>query len=105
MDACLLHAHDLPSPRVHAAAARVALLTAPSLLPLKYSLDPRANEDPDHGKNNPLSLAEDSPWRSYYEDLELRDVIDRVRRPCRLPAVACRVALRQPSPAAPPRRT
>lgn len=32
----------------------------------------------DHLKNNPLSLDDDSPWRSYYEDIELRDVIDRV---------------------------
>jgi hypothetical protein len=46
----------------------------------QYSLDPRANTDPNHGKNNPLSLEEDSPWRTFYEDIELRDVIDRVRK-------------------------
>ena len=42
----------------------------------KFMLDPsKQGEAEDWTLNNPLSLAEDSPWKQYFSDMELRKVI------------------------------
>ncbi|KAL2916033.1 hypothetical protein HK105_204457 [Polyrhizophydium stewartii] len=42
----------------------------------KFIFDPaKIKEAADWSLNNPLSLAEDSPWRQYFDDMELRKLI------------------------------